>query len=391
MADDQDLFTAATFREHQDGYQSRENREALPHTAIVRDPKIERAMSMRAIHYDPRASERPDLMPKKSRDLEKHRQIRLVEGTRVAREAMENGDMATIKHLTGDTNQRADISGINAIGNVDDLVTGPASIIYVYAEPGSGKTDFSCLLAQRWHHYHHGNARVASNIRTLEETSEWRDGRGRLRDGWISNYGELDEWIKIDGEPTENEQVPKLFIFDEASSHADGSGAQGYETRQKMGPLVYKIRKYGGSLIIIGHDGGDVHPMVREQSKVVHKEGLKEATIYDSIRNRNPQGPIATITGIPPTDWRFDTLEATEWSWHDLRFPEEDEPPEEKEIVEQTALYTVIKAKEVHGMSNRQVAKFVPWSHETVRKRWNEYEKEGMHTEAIGTVEGAIA
>ncbi|MFC6716263.1 hypothetical protein ACFQGT_07840 [Natrialbaceae archaeon GCM10025810] len=390
MTDEQELFTAATFREHQDGHQDRENREVLPHGAIIRDEQIERAMSIRAIHYDPLQADRPDLMPASSRDLEKHRHIQLIEGTRVAREAMENGDMATIKHLTGDTNQRADISGINAIGNVDDLVTGPASIIYIYAEPGSGKTDFACLLGQRWAHFQPERARVASNIRSLEETTPWEDGAGRLRDGWISNYGALDEWIKVDGEPTENEQVPKLFIFDEASSHAAGGGAQGYETRQKMGPLVYKIRKYGGSLIIIGHDGGDVHPMVREQAKVVHKEGLKEATIYDSIRNRKPQGKIASISGIPPTDWRFDTLEATAWSWHDLRQEDGEDPPDEQEVVEKTALYTTIRAKEA-GLSNRQVAKFVPWSRETVRKRWNEYRENGMHADAVASVEATIA
>lgn len=368
MTDEQEIFTAAQLREHQDGYQDRENHELLPHTGIVRDDHIERALSIREIHYDRYGCERPDLMPGESKDLEKHRNIRLMEGTRVAREALENGDMATVKHLTGDTNQRADVSGLKAIGHIDDLVTGPASIIYIYAEPGSGKTDFALLLGQRWKAKQPADALVASNIQTMRETTEWTDDSGRLRDGWIANYGALDEWIKQDGEPTKNEQTPKLFIFDEASSHAAGGGAQGYETRQKMGPLVYKIRKYGGSLIIIGHDGGDVHPMVREQSKVVKKDTKKEATIYDSIRNRKPQGQIARISGIPPTDWRFDTHEATAWSWQDLRTTDEDDGLSESEAVEQAAIYTVIRAKQ-QGLSNRQVANFVPWSHETVRKR----------------------
>ena len=390
MTDEQEIFTAAQLREHQDGYQARENRELHPHTGIVRDERIERALSVRAIHYDPSRFERPDLMPGESKDLEKHRQIQMIEGTRVAREALQNGDMATVKHLTGDTNQRADVSGIKAFGHVDDLVTGPASIIYIYAEPGSGKTDFACLLGQRWCHHQPSDALVASNIQTLAETDEWTDDDGRARSGWIANYGDLDEWIKQDGEPIENEQTPKLFIFDEASSHAAGGGAQGYETRQKLGPMVYKIRKYGGSLIIIGHDGGDVHPMVREQAKVVKKETKKDATIYDSIRNRKPQGKIAGITGIPPTDWRFDTHEATAWSWQDLRAGPQDDEVSEEEAVEQAAIYTVIRAKQ-QGLSNRQVAKFVPWSHETVRKRWNEFQNDGLHTETVANVEDVIA
>jgi len=131
-------------------------------------------------------------------------------------------------------------------------------------------------------------------------------GGGEERDGWLANYGELKEWFTQDGDPMHNQQRPKLFIFDEASSSAGGSGSDGHNTKKKMGPLAYKIRKYGGSLIVIGHDGKDVHPLIRELGTAIHKEGLKEATFYQDVRNRRGHRPIMSVTGIPETDWRYD-------------------------------------------------------------------------------------
>jgi hypothetical protein len=186
-------------------------------------------------------------------------------------------------------------------------------MFYEWAEPGTGKSNFACLLGQLWKEQHGSDALVASNIRTLQETDEWTDRDGDTRDGWLANYGELNEWLKQDGDPMHNAQSPKLFIFDEASSNAGGGGKDGYDTKTKLGPLTYKIRKYGGSLIIIGHDGRDVHPLVRELGVCVHKEGLKEATFYEDVRNRKGVNPIFSVSGISETDWRYDDKEPTTW------------------------------------------------------------------------------
>jgi len=50
---------------------------------------------------------------------------------------MDAGDMQTLKHLTGDQGQRADVSGIKAIDALRDQMTGPAPMFYVWAEPGA--------------------------------------------------------------------------------------------------------------------------------------------------------------------------------------------------------------------------------------------------------------
>jgi len=279
-----DLYTPAQFREYQEGYGDRDS-DVDNHTALVRDAKLSRYLSILATHYDPREAEKPAAMPGQSKDLRHVRDIVRIEATEAGRKAMDAGDMQTLKHLTGDQGQRADVSGIKAIDALRDQMTGPAPMFYVWAEPGARKTNFACLLAQLWKEQQATDAIVASNVRTLEETDAWAVGGGEDRDGWLANYGELKDWLTQDGDPMHNQQRPKLFIFDEASGSAGGSGSDGHNTKKKMGPLAYKIRKYGGSLIVIGHDGKDVHPLIRELGTAIHKEGLKEATFYQDVRN----------------------------------------------------------------------------------------------------------
>lgn len=119
--------------------------------------------------------------------------IRIAEGTETFRRAIENGDMPTIKNMIGDISQRPDVSGLKAIGKIDDLIDGPAPVIVVLGEMGAGKTDFACLLAQRWRALHQENSLLGTNIRSLEEKDRWVDDDGDVQDGWVPDYGTLME------------------------------------------------------------------------------------------------------------------------------------------------------------------------------------------------------
>ncbi len=388
QADQQALYTTAQAREHQEGYTDRDNREIADHGGIVRDEQVSRAMSIRSIHYDPTAADRPDKMPGQVHDLEKHEQIRMVEGTETFRRAMENGDMPTIKHMVGDTSQRADVSGLKAIGKVDELINGPAPVVVVLGEMGAGKTDFACLLAQRWRALNRENSLIGTNIQSLEEKDRWVDDDGDVQDGWVPDFGTLMEWVEQDGDPLEHSQRPKLFVGDEFSSAASGVGKQGHETRQKMAPLVYKIRKYGGALIYIAHGESSIHPMLWRVGKIVKKVSQKKAVIADTIKNGELRDIEAEIEGIPPTDYRYNTAEASNWSWSE--YGEETDEMEADESARLTAIWTVVRCKEA-GMSDRETAKFVPYSHGWVNSRWKEYQQEGKHSDALTKVEDIIA
>lgn len=386
MTEDADLYTPAQFREYQEGYAEREP-DVHDHTGVVRDEQVSRFMSVLAENYDPNRADHPEAMPGRADDLDEYREIMRIAGTEVGRDALENGDMSSLKHLTGDAGQRPDISGMKAIDQLRGMVTGPAPMFYIWAEPGAGKTNFALLLAELWKMEKEGDALLASNVRTLRETDDWEDRDGNARDGWLSNFGELEEWIQQDGDPLHNDQKPKLFIFDEASSSAGGGGNAGYQTKQKMGPLAYKIRKYGGSLIVIGHDGKDVHPLIRELGHAVHKEGLKEATFYEDVKNRSGERPILQVSGIPETDYRYDDSEPTAWSWSKRG---EDDEAEPEEWAREVAIYTAIMAKR-EGLSNRKAAKFVPYSYKWVGNRYNEWKDGEEHQDVISHVEEEIA
>lgn len=395
MTDDNDVYTPAQFREHQDGYGVRDA-DAHAHTGIVRDPAVSRYLSILNENYDPTVADDPDAMPGHADELEEIQEIRGIAATETARTALDGGDMPTLKHLTGDQQQRADVSGMKAIDALRETVTGPAPMFYIWAEPGAGKTNFAFLLAQLWKQAHGSEALVASNVRTLMESDPWppaRDGDGEYapleanhlaesNDGWIPNFGHLTEWIEQDGTPPRDyDQRPKLFIFDEASSSAGGSGNSGFQTKAKMGPLAYKIRKFNGALIVIGHDGKDVHPLIRELGVAVKKDAQKDATFYDDVQNRRGVGERFAVTGIPETDWRYDDGEATAWSWSTPSDDDEDDP-----TAEDMATWTAIRCKE-QGMTGGEIAEYLPYSRSWVDTRYREYRDKSKWQDALARVE----
>ncbi|WP_224268566.1 hypothetical protein [Haloprofundus salinisoli] len=386
MTDDNDVYTPAQYREHQDGYGVRDP-DSYPFAGIVRDERVSRYMAVTASHYDPEAMNRPGKMPAEAKDLREMQQLQRIAATETARTALDAGDMPTLKHLTGDQQQRADVSGLKAIGKVDDLITGPAPVIVVLGEMGKGKTDFACLLGQRWLEHQSQDALIGTNIQSLQEKKRWVDDEGDVQDGWIPNYGTLMEWVKQDGDPLCHSQRPKLFFGDEFSSAASGVGAQGYETRMKMAPLVYKIRKYGGCLIYIAHGERSIHPLLWRVGTIVKKVSKKKAIVADSIKGGQIADIQFEIEGIPPTDWRFNTKEASSWSWSEF---EDSDTMGANDAIRNTAIWTVIRCKE-EGLTNRETAKYVPYSHGWVGSRWREFREDGLHRETLSKVEEVIA
>lgn len=380
MTDDNDVYTPAQYREHQE-QQGHRKPDAHTHTGIVRDPLVSRFLSIQAESYDPTTADEPGQMPGQARDLRETREIRSVSATETGRTALENGDMPSLKHLTGDQQQQADISGMKAIQKLDQIIESPAPVIVIIGEMGTGKTDFLGLLGQRAKHLL-GIEQVASNIPTLRETTQWTDQDGETRDGFVPNYRTLDEWVKQDGDPLEHEQQPKLFGGDEFSSRGSGTGKSGYHVRTKMGPLVFKIRKYGGMLIYVAHDESSIHPLLWRLGVIVKKESKKEAIVADRIKNGEIRDERFRIEGIPQTDWRYDTKDPAVWSWTG---GEDEEEPEPGEVAYDVAMWTVRECKQ-NGYSHRETAKYIPFGKSWVGDRWPEIE-EGEHERALDRVE----
>ncbi|WP_135363850.1 hypothetical protein [Halosimplex halophilum] len=390
MTDDNDVYTPAQYREHVDGH-GHKDPLADPHTGHVRDPKLSRYLSVMRMHYDPTEAERPGEMPGQAQDLQEWNDVVGIETTDAGRKALQNGDMQTLKHQTGDQGQQADISGIKAMERIDDLVSGPAPVIIVLGEMGAGKTNFASFLGQRREAVVEGDHLVGTNIASLREKDPWMDEYGEPRDGFIPNYPTLKEWIQQDGDPLHNEQRPKTFIGDEFSVSAGGQGKQGFEVAQKMAPLVYLIRKYGGALIYIAHGEKSIHPLLWRVGIIVKKVSKKKALVAESIKN----GELADlhddpIEGIPETDWRYNDKEASEWAW-ERPTDDEDGPEMDEQTVKTVSMWTIRECIEYQDMSPRETAKFVPYSHTTVRNWFDEYQSGGEKAEWVSQVEGVIA
>lgn len=384
MVDDNDVYTPAQYREHQDGYGVREP-DAHAHAGIVRDEDVSRYLAVLGETYDPTALDEPGRMPGEADGLAEVQRIRSIAATETARQALDAGDMPTLKHLTGDQQQRADISGIKAIQQIDQIITSPAPVIVILGEMGTGKTDLAGLFGQRARHLL-GIEKVASNIPTLKEVDEWTDDDGDTRSGFVPNFATMEEWVQQDGDPLRNEQASKLFIGDEFSSVGDGGGKAGYLMRKKMGPLVFKIRKYDGLLIYVAHDESSIHPLLWRVGVIVKKTAKKEAIVADKIKSGELRDERFRISGIPQTDWRYNTKDPAVWSWTD---DEDGDDPEPGEVAYDVALWTV-KACKDDGLSHRETAAYVPFGKSWVGDRWPEI-REGDHAEALDRVEALTA
>jgi hypothetical protein len=378
----------AAYREHVEQFGDRDP-DAYAHTGVIRDRDLSRFASIVEQEYDPREAKNPEQMPGSARDTEILQNLRRQEATEQGRQALENDDMATLQHQQGHTDQRADVSGIKAIGKVDRLIDGPAPVVVVLGEMGAGKSNFACLLGQRFKQKN-PSALVGSNIQSLQEASEWTDDRGRDRDGFLPSFPKLKEWLRQDGNPLQHDQTAKLAILDELSSEADGSGKSGQLTRKLMGPLVFKVRKYGGALIVIAHDESSIHPLLWRVGTIVKKTSQKNAVIAERITNGEIRDVQGEIEKVPPTDWRYNDKEASDWSWEELADEDSDEPAVAEQDIKKVSMWTIANGMEA-GQSPREIAENVPYSHTTVRNWYEEYEDDGEKREWVSDVEAAIA
>ncbi|WP_344055260.1 ATP-binding protein, partial [Streptomyces thermoalcalitolerans] len=321
-------------------------------------------------------------MPTKAEASKLFRQVLGVEATETLTRAVHQGDVQTQSAAVGDPASRSDISGLKAIQELIDILAIPAPIIYLFGNPGSGKTNFALLLAQLWKREQGDDAVLASNIRTWEEADEWHPSYGSLR----SRLDDQTMDLPGGGITAKEDACPFLFVFDEASSHASGRGKDGYEAGQKLGPLVYKIRKARAGLIIIGHDGKDVHPAVRTMATVVqrYRGEVKRATVYEDVENRKGINKIMELNGIPETDYRYDDEEATSWSWDGV----DDDGLEEQTLEQARELASDMTEQELRKVAWRldsagfldldqdDIARALGYSQQWVSKWSNRYEEQ---------------
>lgn len=303
-SDEKAGYAAQDLREHVRNQLSTENRDFYGHAGLIEDRHTTRLLNyleslypLIRRHDKKETGEEGQGLPYDLEDTELAKLVRRNAATETVTKAVQEGNVSAMKHAVGNVSTTSDISGYKAIQWLQKQVAREAYVSYTWGHMGTGKTDWNLLKAEIWRGETGG--RLASNIRSWKE-----------KDKQIQSFPELKKWM------TDGPEGPKLFVFDEASSHSAGRGRQGYDAATKMGPLIRLIRKHGGSIAVIGHDGKDVAPAVRELTNTCdHKPGKKKVEIYRSVENREGKNHLKTLTGVPKTSMTYDTDEVTTWSW----------------------------------------------------------------------------
>lgn len=331
--------------------------------------------------------------PASIKDLALYRELRGAAETETFSRRVDEGAGEKLRAHVGSQSDEVDVSGWDDIEQIRAIAAQRPFMLYIYGEPGTGKTASALKITR--HHVDQAEEyiEVGTNIRTAVEQTD------RI-DRYVRNWDELQDWMIKDEQAVMSGGVtPKIFIFDEASSHASGGGMDGWETMIKLATLIYKIRKYGGSIIIIGHDGKDLHPAVRELCQVLHKTEKESARFYETIKNRSGKDPITPeISGWPDTKWDYEDLDPAPWSWS--RDSGEDGVEGgagdiTRELAyKEMAIALIVKERQSESpLSHAKIAKQKlngMYSPEWVRQKWNEFEA-GHHREIVGIWEEETA
>lgn len=325
----EEFSTSAELRSYLENNLSSKNTEILPHTGLVNNPDTLELMNLFESAYDGNQ----EGMPYRFKDTELGKQLRKSEATKTATEAIREGNISQMKFISGKQSYNIDATSLHALVALRERLQKPAYVQYLFGHMGNGKTDFATLegeLGKRELGYE-----IGSNIKSLEE-----------KDKYVPNYGELLKWlaegqeVKSIDEIIENDidVTDKLFIFDEASSHASGYADDAYETQKKLGVMVKKMRKVGCRLIVIGHTGKDLHPDIRRLAECAKKVSKKTVEFYSTVtENGKGEGLKDSVSGIPKTNWdSYDTNEITNWNWSDVPQDEKEELADELEESEKS-------------------------------------------------------
>lgn len=294
MGDDGAGFEAAGYlKEYARGNTGDDEVDVHVHAGLVSDPTVRKWLTWMAERYYPATDEMPATFWETKfarRTLRKH-------GTETAQRAVENGQMHVIDFLTGMPGARADISAIDTIDWLQNWVTRDAPVTVITGHMNSGKTNNAFLFSEIWRRQTGGV--VMANIRSCPETVS------------VTSMDRLVELVM------NNPDDPKLFIFDEAASHAS-SDLNDHEVKEQMRQLIRFLAKLNCGLIVIGHaDGGkDLNTEFRRFAHAVDKTGKKTATIYEEVtEGREYDTVLKELTGIPPTSWDYDPDEPSTWEW----------------------------------------------------------------------------
>lgn len=283
-----------------------------PLAGLIDDDEVREVLGFMAENYEP-----SEEMPKDFWETAFAEKALRKFATEIATQAIDEGNLSQVSYITGLPSYESDVSGLQATNQlVDWLVhSEQCKLVYLAALMGRGKTDLSLLFMEVINDHFQRLQRSVGDEVDVEEpefaANFWVDAGEDAHVKTIDNYDDLLEWAERG-----NSEMERWFIFDEASTELTAqSGKNAQDVAETFAPFVKKMRKMGVNMIVIGHDKGDVHVAIRSIADFVDKTGLKTASFYAGIKQREPTGHLFDLDGLPPTSWEFDTDDTADWDW----------------------------------------------------------------------------
>jgi len=216
------------------------------------------------------------------------------------RNGIEENDDARLAYFRGYKDGENDVSGIKSMTKLFNIITSPGGrILYVFGNQGAGKTEFSILIGELLNEFM--GVEVHTNIHSLTE-----DQSGAY---YFDDVDGLKEAIRKDARV--------FLILDEASRLLRGENH--HEVIEAFQGDLHSLRKTDSNIVLIGHSGKDIDPLFRALATFVHKKSKERVDLYEGARVTTEGqvegfGELLSLSGIPPSNWSFDTDEESTFS-----------------------------------------------------------------------------
>lgn len=232
--------------------------------------------------------------------------------TKSIQKRVRNGNMAEINFLSG--LEQVDNLESTGLEELKKHIIQPAQVLFIHGFMGDGKSFFSEVCAEIFmEHFTQydengdilSKPKLASNLTTINKADS------------ITTYPDLKDWLNSESNASSSRE--KLFIFDEASSHATSlTGKQQAQTYNMLLPVIKQIRKAKGRIILIGHSGVDIAKDIRRLAMRIEKTGKKKAEVYDRGEDGSRLFSLYNIP-VPSDEYKHDDEreEFAEWDWGD--------------------------------------------------------------------------
>ena len=361
------LFVARELREYAaENLNGDDDIDVHKHAALVKNPKIEGALALLYESYEPRT----DSMPEDFWSLEFVREILKKHGTKTARKALDERNIAVLDYIVGLTNYDTDASTFEFLQVVEDLFKPDdrhhmLNMIVVAPEPPKGPTGAG--KSYTVYSYLEGLEILEPNIKiaTNNDTDPYT-----TRQKWSN----LKSWIR-------DEDGQKVFVWDEAKQTLMYSDQSAGKIVSKM---IALLRKHNCHLILIAHTGAGIPKDIRRQVMVTKKTSQTSAEVGAGLEEDKNTGWYQvsdihyTIKNIPETSVEYDDLRDEGIFEFDADTGESTDSDEVDTVVDEVDTQKHIAVIDYLQSDDglRAVADRHGTTHETLRTWVNEYTSE---------------